>query len=401
MTRMGGRSALRGWSWSAFVAASLLGACGAGSRPQTSASHEQSRLASPAPVPPMPFRFVPQVGHAHPIEWVALRPDGQTAITVGTDASFKLWSVGQKAILRSTSTRAPLRHMVLCGDGRTVAGGASDGTIHLVNSDTGAEVGSVSHGGDVTSLVALPTSNALLAVGPTGIRIIDVGKRVSIGTVPDTKQLLAVASAAPFALARSTAGHAVVVGPTIESVRRLSVPLPTTANVAIAPNGSSFAVAGETVDVFDGATGAPRGSLAVTATEQSSLTLDDEGKVYAYEGRQVHVFDPKTKQMKVLAAAAPPLRRLATRRPGRRVASPSPPSRPPGDRLRSAHRSGGGHTRPSAGRRLRGDQDRRDGRREVGGAHDTGNAVARETIAHHAVRPRARRASHGELELLG
>ena len=322
MTRMGGRSALRGWSWSAFVAASLLGACGAGSRPQTSASHEQSRLASPAPVPPMPFRFVPQVGHAHPIEWIALRPDGQTAITVGTDASFKLWSVGQKAILRSTSTRAPLRHMVLCGDGRTVAGGASDGTIHLVNSDTGAEVGSVAHGGDVTSLVALPTSNALLAVGATGIRIIDVGKRVSIGTIPDTKQLLAVASAAPFALARSTAGHAVVVGPTIESVRRLSVPVPTTANVAIAPNGSSFAVAGETVDVFDGATGAPRGSLAVTAATPSSLALDDDGRVYAYEGRQVHVFDAKTKQMKVLAAAAPPF--AVSRRGDRVVASPVP-----------------------------------------------------------------------------
>ena len=176
----------------------------------------------------MPFRFVPPGrSRTSDRDRIALRSDGQTAITVGTDASFSL-ERRPKSDPTIHLHRAPSGALVLCGDGRTVAGGASDGTISSGGTRTEARrVGR-----------RLPTvgtsrrwSHYPRATRPRRRRDRHphhrCQQRVSIGTIPDTKQSWRSRDAAPVRLPHRPQATPWSPVRSIESVRRLSVPVPT------------------------------------------------------------------------------------------------------------------------------------------------------------------------------
>jgi len=275
-----------GWRAALLGVVTLLGmACGAPGTPPRSGGPVEA-----APAPLSRVRFVPQVGHASGVRWLALRPDGVTAVSAGNDATVKLWSVPDAALLRTFSVPGLIREVALGGDGRTVVVGTVDGGVYLWDSDRGEEVGRLQHGGEVDSVTALPASDAVVVVGASKAQIVDVKRRAFVVTIPDVKRLAAVASSAPVAVLRTAADTARVVQPALDASRPRDVPLPSGAEVACTPDGSAFAVAGDTVGVYDARTGATRATIPLKTFR---IALDDRGYVYAMAERGIDVFDAR------------------------------------------------------------------------------------------------------------
>ena len=201
------------------------------------------------------------VGHTDSVSAVKFSPDGHIALTASADG-VRLWEVStgsQLRIIKSGATRTA----AFSTDGRLIATGRTDDTLHLWNVETGAEIGSPMKGhkenvvsvtfskNDQFLLTASFDGTARLWATPTGNQVgIFQGSSIPIRAVsfsPNGKYLLTGGDRGAVELWDLTKGR-------VES--RLRPQAVQVQAVAFSPDSSRFAVAaGDTAAVWDIATG--------------------------------------------------------------------------------------------------------------------------------------------------
>jgi WD40 repeat protein/serine/threonine protein kinase len=119
----------------------------------------------------------PAVGHAAPLDAVAVRPDGRTVASAGEDWSVTLWDLAGGKVRRTLSAHTG----AVCGlafsrDGRLLASGSRDGTIGLWEVDSGTEVRALhGHSRSVSRIRFSPDGQTVAAGGEHGgVKLWDV-----------------------------------------------------------------------------------------------------------------------------------------------------------------------------------------------------------------------------------
>ena len=103
---------------------------------------------------------------AHPsfIEAIAFDPRGKILATSGDDNTIKLWQVQNGVLLHVISLDSTVQSLVFSTDGSRLIAGLYDGSVHIIQPNSGEDYETVSlPEGEVSAVMALPFSREILA----------------------------------------------------------------------------------------------------------------------------------------------------------------------------------------------------------------------------------------------
>ncbi len=242
---------------------------------------------------------------------VAFAPDGKTLVTGSSDHTVRLWDAATGKELRRLGRQPDAVWSVACSpDGKVVASaGRRDGTVHIWDLKTGKEVRSLTgQKGGISRIVYSSDGRLLVAAGGSFDPTIYVwnaraGKVVcrltghteyieGVAISPDNRTVASVSRGETARLWDLETGR---------ERRRLPAVGPLRC-VAFSPDGRTLAAGGggegESVILFDAATGRVKGRLRSETPGISSLAFARDGRTLAGAGltRDVHVWEVATGQ---------------------------------------------------------------------------------------------------------
>src|SRR5262249_8560067 len=115
--------------------------------------------------------------HSQAVSCVAISPSGNFALSAGRDGNIGLWQLAERGLggfVRQPG--GPVHAVAFSHDGLSCVSGAADGTVRLVDGNTGDQVFALTgHTSDVLAVAFSPADSTIASGGADGtIRLWDV-----------------------------------------------------------------------------------------------------------------------------------------------------------------------------------------------------------------------------------
>jgi WD40 repeat protein len=233
---------------------------------------------------------------------VALTSDGSHAASVGFDHELKYWDTTSGTLIRSFhfGGSLPLQAVAFHPNNQWIAVGGVDGSVRLLNIETGSEVHAGSrHDGPVRSIVATPDGDWLISSSDDNtIRVWDVtGGGEMARFVSHTRPVFSLDLSSDGKLLLSASHDKLVMLWNLTSpyVRSLSDVSNTVRSVAISPGGH-LAVSGDEAGMIlvrETETGRTLATIPAHTGPVLSLAMHESGSLLASGGAdgKVHLWD--------------------------------------------------------------------------------------------------------------
>lgn len=300
----------------AFALAVLFAACGTKVTPTRTTSATSATAGAPRceAMPPVAGgELVPQTSHHDHVLGLVFSPDGRFLATWSSDATIRIWDVGQHALVRVLRDPAARRFMTVawtCGNKIVAVEEVRESRRALVAVVFDLESGNV--------ISRVPTdSNVLVGAGqgPACWTHLQGDALVLRGSAAEELARVPVRTADVQAAAISADGRVVALhayrGPhaVVDLATRSEVALEGTtdsrvAQISVSPDGSRAALLGEwggrlpqVVDLFDTATGKRVATIAppLDVHHVDAVQLVDETQLVALAGEAVHLYSLATR----------------------------------------------------------------------------------------------------------
>src|SRR5262249_4860420 len=116
------------------------------------------------------FVFRPRDRHTQAGACVAISPGGNFALAAGRDGNIGLWQLDERGLVGFVrQLGGPVHAVTFSHDGLSCVSGAADGTVRLVDGNTGDQVFALSgHTGDVLAVAFSPADSTIASGGADG-----------------------------------------------------------------------------------------------------------------------------------------------------------------------------------------------------------------------------------------
>ena len=250
-------------------------------------------------------------GHTGVVTAVAVAPDGSWLATGSHDRSVRIWdlSTGQQRTALAGHTEE-VTAVAIAPDGSWLASAGADRSVRIWDPATGQQRGVITgHTGVVTAVAVAPDGSWLATgSGDGSVRIWDpaAARQPAIAATSQIRDVSVVDFAPDGTWLASADGNTVRVWDTATGKQRAALAghAGEVTAVAIAPDGTWLASAdGNTVRVWDLSTGQQRAALAGHAGEVTAVAIAPDGTWLASaDGNTVRVWDTATRKQRAAVA---------------------------------------------------------------------------------------------------